>query len=104
MSTIGDKLREVRKAKGVTKEQLAEAIGAHYMQLSKYERGINMPGAEILSKIALSLGVPLNSLVDDDMQILRDIAEGDTCRHVDIYNMVSGGSGAGSCNTLKVPG
>ena len=36
-----DKMREVRKAKGLTQAKVAEALGISQQQYLKYEKGIN---------------------------------------------------------------
>jgi transcriptional regulator with XRE-family HTH domain len=38
-ATIGAKIRELRKSKGFTIQQLANEVGMEYIQLSRIERG-----------------------------------------------------------------
>jgi transcriptional regulator with XRE-family HTH domain len=53
---FGTNLREARKARGMTQEELAGQIRLHPTQLSKIERGKSAPGAETVVKLMGVLG------------------------------------------------
>lgn len=57
------KLREYRKARGLTQQQLAEKVGVSNVSLSNYERGTQMPDILTLTKIANALGVSTDALL-----------------------------------------
>ncbi len=61
MSTIkkllGRRIKEIRKAKGITQEQLAEAIGIGTPNISYIETGKFAPNIENFEKIVNALGV-----------------------------------------------
>ena len=40
---IGNKIRELRKQRGITQEQLAESIGISFQAVSKWENNIALP-------------------------------------------------------------
>ncbi|MET1168220.1 helix-turn-helix transcriptional regulator, partial [Bacillus velezensis] len=48
---VGNRIRELRKAKGWTQEQLAEAAGLHYSYIGGVERGDRNISLETLEKI-----------------------------------------------------
>ena len=48
---LRNRIKELRKKKGVTQGELAEKIGVHIQTLSRYERGINEIPADVLIKI-----------------------------------------------------
>lgn len=52
----GLRLREMRKAKGWSQENLAEAVGISFQQIQKYERGSNRMSLSRAYKLALALG------------------------------------------------
>ncbi|WP_342416104.1 helix-turn-helix transcriptional regulator [Paenibacillus sp. FSL R10-2782] len=56
--SVGNRIRELRKAKGWTQEQLAEAAGLHYSYIGGVERGDRNISLETLEKIVLALKVP----------------------------------------------
>jgi len=62
MSTLrirfGRRLRQLRRQKDLTQEQLAEAVGISVEFLSNIERGINAPSFETLEKLATVLQFP----------------------------------------------
>ena len=56
------KLRDLRKQRGITQEQLAEMASISVDFLSLVERGINAPSFETLEKLACALNVPVKQL------------------------------------------
>jgi len=60
---IGDNIRNIRKSKGLSQEQLAlrAEINASYM--GQVERGEKNPTIDVLGKIAFALHTPLEQLV-----------------------------------------
>ena len=64
--TTGERIRTIRKAKGMTQEQLGELIGVKKAAINKYEKDkINLK-ASTLAAIAKALGVSPVSLLSDD--------------------------------------
>jgi transcriptional regulator with XRE-family HTH domain len=60
---LGDRLREVRKAAGMTQAAAGEAAGVHYIQITKYETGVATPTVAVLMKLAAAYGVTVNDLL-----------------------------------------
>jgi len=52
---LGKKIRELRKSKGFTQEQLAEKLGIDNKHLSKIEKGDHMPTYKVILKLAETL-------------------------------------------------
>ena len=59
---FGKKLRNLRKQRGITQEQLAEMASISVDFLSLVERGINAPSFETLEKLTCALDVPVKEL------------------------------------------
>lgn len=57
-------LRRLRKAAGLTQEELAERAGVHRTEIGLLEHGKRRPGLEMLVKLAGSLGVPPEELTE----------------------------------------
>jgi transcriptional regulator with XRE-family HTH domain len=53
---VGGKIRELRRASGITQQTLAKAIGTTFQQVQKYEKGRNRVSASRLQGIASALG------------------------------------------------
>ena len=61
---IAARVRELRTARGLALEALAEASGVSRSMISLIERGKTSPTAVALEKLATGLGVPLAALFD----------------------------------------
>jgi len=61
---FGDKLRELRKQKGLSQEDLASKSGLHRTYISDIERGSRNLSLKNIDKIAKALGLPTKSLLD----------------------------------------
>ena len=49
---FGDRLKELRKQKGLTQEQLAEIIGSTKQAISQYERKVRTPDPDVAGVLA----------------------------------------------------
>ena len=59
---IGSNIRQLRKAKDISQEQLAEAVGVTVQAVSKWETQQSLPDIGIVPEIAEFFGVTLDSL------------------------------------------
>lgn len=60
---IGKKIRELRRAKSLTQQELAAMVGVTGVQLHRYEAGTTRVAASRLLRIAEGLGVPVDALM-----------------------------------------
>jgi transcriptional regulator with XRE-family HTH domain len=60
---VGDKVRDLRKERGWSQQELAGRAGISMQTVSNLETGRHVPGIATLSKIAGALGVPLPALL-----------------------------------------
>ena len=60
--SVGLRIRFTRKARGLSQQALATAVGVTFQQIQKYERGANRVSASMLVKIAGALDVPVAEL------------------------------------------
>lgn len=58
------RIKQLRKEKGITQENLSAMIGISQVTVSEYENGRNYPGAENLVKIADFFGVSTDYLLE----------------------------------------
>ena len=61
---IGNFLRELRKEKGLTQEQLAEVFNVSGRTVSRWETGSNMPDISILIEIADYYGLDVKEIIN----------------------------------------
>ena len=62
-SKIGAFLRELRKEKGITQEQLADELGVSGRTISRWETGNNMPDISLLVEIAEFFDVSIPEII-----------------------------------------
>lgn len=61
---LGEKIKRIRKDKGITQEQLAEMADISLRTLSGIESGENFMSAQTMEKILASLNISLNELFE----------------------------------------
>lgn len=61
---VGKRVREARKAKGLTQEDLAALINQTVETVSNVERGVKLPGLATLEDMRKALDIKLSELVD----------------------------------------
>ena len=76
---IGENIRMLRKARGVTQEQLAEAAGVSFQAVSKWENGITLPDITLVPVLAAYFGVTTDRLLAFDRKEMEDDVERIVC-------------------------
>ncbi len=61
---VGLRVRAVRRARGITQEELGGLIGRSTDAVSNLERGVNLPSFETLERLSRELGVPIREFFD----------------------------------------
>ena len=65
---FSDNLKTIRKAKGYTQEELAIKVNVVRQTVSKWEKGLSVPDADVLSHIAEVLEVSVSELLGADIK------------------------------------
>ena len=60
------RLVQIRKAKSLTQQALADSMGIHVNQIKRYESGQSDPSLDALVRLARALHVSLDNLVFDE--------------------------------------
>ena len=68
MADFSSHLRDLRRQRGLTLQQLADRAGIHTTQLGRYERGLQ-PGIDAVVRLARALGV-------DPRELMEPVLEG----------------------------
>lgn len=66
--TLGEKIQEQRKLKGLTQDELAEKLGVTAQAVSKWERGTSMPDVALLPEIANIFEITIDSLFGNEKE------------------------------------
>jgi transcriptional regulator with XRE-family HTH domain len=61
---VGQRIRQFRKATGISQTELADQVGVTFQQVQKYENGKNRVGAGRLIQIADALDIPITAFFD----------------------------------------
>ena len=81
---IGDTMRNIRKQKGMTLQQLADILGCSQQNISQYESGKRTPKLKTVQKIADALNVNVNDLLESPLddspiyQVLKNVDHSDS--------------------------
>ena len=73
--TIGTNIKRLRTERGVTQEQLAEAMNVTCAAVSKWERGETFPDITLLQPLAFYFDVTLDSLMGYDKEKVNEEIE-----------------------------
>jgi len=65
---IGNKIRTMRKQRGLTQEQLADAVGISFQAISKWENGISLPDITLAPVLASYFGISIDELFDYNLK------------------------------------
>ncbi len=72
---IGTNIKRLRQSKGITQEQLAEAVNVSCPAVSKWERGETLPDITLLQPLAFYFGVSLDELMGYDKEKVNEEIE-----------------------------
>ena len=75
---IGERIAALRRAKGLTQEQLAAALGISAPAVSKWERDSSYPDITLLCPLARALDTDVDTLLQFD----RTLPDGEVLRHM----------------------
>ena len=60
--SLGKRIADLRRARGLTAEQLGKLVGVSSFAISKWENGHTVPRMRLIPKIARALGVRVEEL------------------------------------------
>jgi transcriptional regulator with XRE-family HTH domain len=64
--TVGDKIKQIRKDKGLQQKAVASEVGLDQSNYNKVENGRREPSVEVLQKLAVFFGVTVDELLNPD--------------------------------------
>ena len=64
LKKLGERIREIRKEKGISQKQLAHSIGKDQQSIQRLESGNINPSYYFLCEIAEGLNVTLHNLIE----------------------------------------
>ena len=68
---FGKFLKQLRKEKGLTQEQLAELFGVTNRTISRWETGANLPDIDILIELSEFYEIDIREMLDGEQSVLK---------------------------------
>ena len=65
---LSDNIKNLRKAKGLSQDELAIKLNVVRQTISKWEKGLSVPDSEMLLTIAEALGTTVNTLLGETIE------------------------------------
>ncbi|TEB41203.1 XRE family transcriptional regulator, partial [Flavobacterium circumlabens] len=85
MTTISERIKQLRTENNLTQSELAEKVGLTYVQIGRYEKGKSNPSSDVLQKLASVLGTSTDYLMNGktgqveaqltDMELIKQFQE-----------------------------
>lgn len=75
--SVGQKIREYRKARGMTQQQIADLFGIKTASVSEWESGKSTPSTDKLVRLAKALGCQISDLLERTSGATVDLADPD---------------------------
>ena len=69
---LGDRIKDLRKRKGIQQETLAEELNINVTTVSGWENNKSMPRSELLARLSEILGISIDYLFFGDDAMRRD--------------------------------
>lgn len=66
---LQDNIKTIRKNKGLTQEELAIRLSVVRQTVSKWEKGLSVPDADMLQRMAEVLEVPVSELLGEEQKM-----------------------------------
>ena len=76
---LKENIKQLRKAKGLSQEELAVRLGVVRQTISKWEQGLSVPDSDLLIKLAEVLDTRVSILLGEN---IKSDVEQDTIRHM----------------------
>ncbi len=71
MNTFGERLRQYRRARGLTQQELADLLGVSNKSISRWESDGGYPDVPLLLPLARALGVSVDDLLDGEKPVRK---------------------------------
>ena len=68
---IGERVRQLRKSRGITQDELANHLSVSRQAVSRWETGSSVPSIEILLKLSELYGITINEILEADITNIK---------------------------------
>jgi transcriptional regulator with XRE-family HTH domain len=74
---VGKNIKNMRRKRGLTQEELGKLIGVEKSAISRWENGERKPSIDHLKKMSHTLDVPVGFLLSNNISYEREYVDGD---------------------------
>ncbi len=64
MTSVSERIKQLRTDNNLTQSELAEKVGLTYVQIGRYEKSKSNPSSDVLQKLAFTLGTSTDYLIN----------------------------------------
>lgn len=68
MTSVNERIKQLRIDNNLTQSDLAEKVGLTYVQIGRYEKGKSNPSADVLQKLANALNTSTDYLMNGESE------------------------------------
>ncbi len=86
--TLGEKIRTIRKQKGISQEELAAMVYTKKQTISLYEKDKLEMKVSMLKNISQALGIPARNLIEDDKAMIDEDSLCELADVAEIYSII----------------
>ena len=72
---LGENIKTLRKQRGMSQEIMAQQLNVVRQTVSKWEQGVSVPDAQMLTRIAEMFEVPVSKLLGESIEAKADTDE-----------------------------
>ena len=84
MNEVGEMIRQYRMKLGYSQKYLSEKVGITSVALSAIERGVRLPGDEMIYKFSKALGISVGQRVKI-YRCKRGLSQSELAKRIEIY-------------------
>lgn len=68
MTSVNERIKQLRIDNNLTQSELAEKVGLTYVQIGRYEKSKSNPSADVLQKLAIALNTSTDYLMNGESE------------------------------------
>ena len=83
---LKDNIKTIRKAKGLSQEELAVKLNVVRQTISKWEQGLSVPDSELLVSLSTALDTPVSTLLGENVEEQKEDPLKEIAQKLEIIN------------------
>ena len=84
---LNENIKAVRKAKGLSQEELAIKLNVVWQTVSKWEQGLSFPDSDMLVSLSEALETPVSALLEENVSERKTDELKAICEKLEVINL-----------------